>query len=644
MIIRRIFLITSIFILVTLKNTIAVTTVSKTAEDSFKSAAAAYVVNRLDIKRSGARNIAEVLRMVPGLQVAHSESGQWLVTSRGFANGFANKLLVMIDGKTIYTPLFSGVYWGRQDIMLENIKQIEVIRGPGAAQWGANAVNGVINIITEPAVNTQSQLATISYANNYNSITARHGGQVKNNSYYRVYASHLREENSESVTRTNLDNHLVFNRGGFRIDYDEFEKDLITIQGDIYNGNSDLHVLLPDLPVKNQIYNNFDLYGGNIMTKWNHKGSKNEDMQLQFYYDRAVRNYSLLSRRTQIFDIDFHYSKLFKRNEFITGFGYREAFVDFKGDDFRLNFNPTKRNTKLFSTFIQDKIALIEDKFYLTLGSKFEHNSFTGFEMQPSIKTSWLISQDQTFWTSISRATRTPNISENDINMVVNVDTQSSNYIRQQGNTSFDSEKLIAYEMGYRIRPTNNSLIDATIFYNDYDNLRSAERHISPENSKNFISVFPQNNGKGNSFGFELNTDVKVNKKWDLKAAYTYLKLDLDTNTGSTDTELQKEQHRSPTHQFNIQSSFKITNDITLNNSLYYVDSIIVHDVNYNNLKIPSYYRFDTGINWQYSNNISFDLVGQNLTDDSHLEFHGALWREPLQVGRTIYGKLTLKF
>jgi len=231
MIIRKVFLITSIFFLAHQKAIFAATTVSKTAEDSFKSAAAIYVINRDDIKRSGATTIPEVLRMVPGLQVAHGESGQWVVTSRGFANGFANKLLVMVDGRTIYTPLFSGVYWGVQDVMLENIKQIEVIRGPGATQWGANAVNGVINIITEPAANTQSSLASATYGTNIDSLMARYGNKIQNNSYYRIYASRYSERDTKNLHTKTTGNDLRLNKGGFRVDYDEFEKDFITLQG-----------------------------------------------------------------------------------------------------------------------------------------------------------------------------------------------------------------------------------------------------------------------------------------------------------------------------------------------------------------------------------------------------------------------------
>jgi iron complex outermembrane receptor protein len=301
-----------------------------------------------------------------------------------------------------------------------------------------------------------------------------------------------------------------------------------------------------------------------------------------------------------------------------------------------------ERYTELYSAFIQDEIALLPDKVLLTVGSKFEHNDFTGYEVQPSVKTSWLVMQDQTLWASIARATRTPNLSENDIKMVAG--TAGSSYTRQQGDTGFDSEKLIAYELGYRVRPTDNSVINIATFYNDYDDLRSAEFASYNEGGNHFFSVFPQNNGKGKALGFELDGSVKPNKKWELKSAYSFLKLDLDAKTGSTDAELEREQKRSPRHQFNIQSRFDISDNLTFDNMLYYVDAITVTDNNSKPLKIPSYFRFDTHIGWQYSKKISFDFVGQNLFDDSHTEFSGALWSEPITVGRTIYGKVTLKF
>ncbi|MFT6259427.1 MAG: iron complex outermembrane receptor protein [Rickettsiales bacterium] len=649
MIIPKILLITTLLLLILTKNTLAATTVSKTAKDSFKSAAAIYVINRSDIKRSGATNIAEVLRTVPGLQVAQGESDQWMVTSRGFANGFANKLLVMIDGRAIYTSLFSGVYWGSQGVMLENIKQIEVIRGPGATQWGANAVNGVINIITESAANTQSGMASAMYGNNRRSLAARYGGKIKDNSYYRVSASSYDEENKSLNTR-NDDIGYTINRGGFRIDYDEFEKDFITLQANIYDGNKNMDLFLPDTSGTSgraRLMENLNIYGGDVIGKWERQISNEEDVKLQLSYDTYARNYFLLSRELQSFDIDFQHSKsLGKIHKVTSGFAYKRVESDLSGNDFRINFNPSSQNTNLYSAFLQDEIAILPNKIFLTIGSKLEHNDFTGYEVQPSIKTSWLLTQDQTIWGSVARATRTPNISENDIKMVVGTAGGGSVYTRQQGDAGFNSEKLIAYELGYRIRPNNDSVVNLALFYNDYDDLRSAERSAiaPPENGDYFASVYPENNGTGKAIGFELDGSIKINKKWELKSAYSYLKLDLDANRGSTDSELEKEQKRSPTHQFNIQSRIDLTNDITFDNMLYYVDEITVTDNLSNSLKVPAYIRFDTHIGWQYSKKISFDFVGQNLFDDSHVEFAGALWSEPIEIGRTFYGKVTLKF
>ena len=656
MIIKKLFLITSLLLITCVKVTLAATTVSKTAKDSFKSAAAIYVVSRADIKRSGATTIPEVLRMVPGLQVAQGESDQWLVTSRGFANGFANKLLVMVDGRAVYNPVFSGVYWGVQDVMLENIKQIEVVRGPGATQWGANAVNGVINIITEPAVNTQSAMVSGIYGNNRESLSARYGGKIQNNSYYRVSASHYRED-SKSLFSRNDDLGYDIKRAGLRIDYDEFEKDLLTLQADIYDGDKKMDLFFPDTAAASKFslfQEELDMYGGDIVAKWERQISNDEDLKLQLYYDQYARNYSLMSRGIDTYDVDFQYSKLFGQsnkisNKITSGFGYRKVNSDINSNNFLISFEPTSRATNLYSAFIQDEITLLPEKLFLTIGTKLEHNDFTGYEFQPSIKTSWLVTPDQTLWGSVSRATRTPNLSEYDIKMVVGSGKQgvTDYYTRQQGDERMDSENLIAYELGYRIRPTKDSIFNAALFYNDYDDLRSAEQDPNnpvTEGSNQFYSVFPQNNGKGTAIGLELDGSVKVNKKWELKSAYTYLKLDLDKNFGSTDPELEKEQRRSPRHQFNIQSRFDITKNLTFDNILYYVDGITVHDNYSRTLKIPSYLRLDAHIGWKLSKNISFDFTAQNLTDDSHAEFSGALWSEPIEIGRSFYGKVTLKF
>lgn len=643
MIIRKIFLTTSILLFFA-QSILAATTVSKTPEDSFKSAAAIYVISRDDIKRSGATTIPEVLRMVPGLQVAQGESGHWVVTSRGFANSFANKLLVMVDGRTIYNSLFSGVYWGAQDTTLENIKQIEVIRGPGATQWGANAVNGVINIITESAANTQGGIASAIYGNHQNSLSARYGGKIQNNSYYRVSASRYAEQNYNSLYSKGIKNDYHINRSGFRVDYDELEKDLITVVGDIYNGSHELDLSIPDTSGNLRVRDSLDVYGGSLTNNWQHQIGNKEESQLQIYYDKSVRNYSILSREIDTFDIDLQYSNWKQDNHKITsGVGYRFAENNNRGNSFRINFTPNHRNTNLYSGFIQDEITISPDKLFLTLGSKLEHNDFSGYQFQPSAKASWLVTEDQTIWTSVARATRTPNISENDIKMVIG--KSGGTYIRQQGDGNFDSEKLIAYELGYRVRPNNNSLINLALFYNDYDSLRSAESvFILNEEGKNYASVYPRNYGKGTSKGFEIDGSLKANNRWELKSSYSFLKLDLDKKSGSTDSELEREQKRSPKHQFNIQSRLNITDDITFDNILYYVSKIRVTDNNSASLRIPSYYRFDTHIGWQYSKNISFDFVGQNLLDDSHTEFSGALWSEPIKIGRTVYAKVTFKF
>ncbi len=372
MIIRKVFLITSIFLLSTFffifpQSTFAATTVSKTPEDSFKSAAAIYIINRTDIKRSGATTIPDLLRTVPGLQVAKGESGQWTVTSRGFANGFANKLLVMVDGRTIYNSLFSGVYWGTQDVMLENIKQIEVIRGPGATQWGANAVNGVINIITEPASNTQSGLASATYGNNQESLMARYGGKIKNNSYYRIYSSHYNQYDMENLHSKTTGNSLILNRGGFRVDYDEFEKDLITLQSDIYSSDVQLDTFLPDTSGSNRIKDNLEIYGGNASINWERQISDKEQTQLQLYYDKDIRDHDYLRRKAKTFDADFQYSNSFIESHKITsGLGYRAVNSELQGTSFRINFNPERRKTQLYNTFIQDEITLSPDKLFLT--------------------------------------------------------------------------------------------------------------------------------------------------------------------------------------------------------------------------------------------------------------------------------------
>ncbi|MBL0319269.1 MAG: TonB-dependent receptor [Alphaproteobacteria bacterium] len=621
-----------------------VTSVSKTPENPFQSAAAVYVLTRDDIERSGATTIPEALRLVPGLEVARSSSNQWSITARGFNGGFSNKLLVMIDGRTVYTPLFSGVYWGVQDTLLQDIKQIEVVLGPGGTLWGANAVNGVINIITEEAVNTQSKIISVKYGiEEQGTVEGRYGGRINDNLFYRVYAKHADRNDLRSLNNDPAHDEWDMSKSGFRADYTPSESDNFTYQGDIYYSNQDLDLFLPNLPSKDRQMETLAASGGNFLTKWEHTQDSGATSTLQAYYDRTRFDYSQLDQTINTLDIDWQYNQTYsERHQIVWGLGYRLIFDNLRGSQ-NINFNPKSDYFNIFSTFLQDKITLKENLFF-TLGSKFEHNDFSGFEIEPTARVSWLPTHNQTLWAAISRAVRTPSRAEASINLTADTFGGFA-YVNQHGSNQFDSESMLAYEVGYRVKPSNDTSLNASIFYDDYSHLRSAEIGTPTAEPRGLtIPIIPLNLGFGEAYGFELSGDWHISPRWKLTSGYTFLELTLHTKAGSTDSELQKDENRSPQNQFNLRSQLNLPHDIQWDVMGYYVGSIKATDNNGVLVDIPSYFRLDTRLGWRFSPNLSFDLVGQNLLDSRHPEFSGALFSVSEQVERSAYGKVTFKF
>ena len=463
---------------------IDVTSVSKRTEKASQAAAALYVITQEDIRRSGLQSIPELLRMVPGLQVAQSGSQNWAVTSRGFDSQFANKLLVLIDGRTIYSPIFSGVYWELNNLLLDDIDRIEVIRGPGATLWGANAVNGVINVITKNAKDTQGKLVTALAGNEEKfSGGARYGGQ-SGDMYYRTYGQYSDYNQQHTLTGAGAGDAWDNGQGGFRLDWDGSGKDTGTLQGDVYKGSENA---VRNFPVTSSIspslvqtINDTDQVSGmNILGRWKHEFNKNSDITLQAYYDDNVRyffdyGYDGTSFHTQTLDFDFQHDwTANKYNQVTWGLGYRRISSDF-GNSFYISFSPENYYENLYSAFFQDKISIIQDKVFLTAGSKFEHNDFSGFEYEPSVRLSWLPSDKQTVWAAVSRAVHTPNQTNQDINLVASAVAHSpTEILALRGSLDAGSENLLAYELGYRVMPRDDLSVDVTAFYNDYKDLAS---------------------------------------------------------------------------------------------------------------------------------------------------------------------------
>ncbi|MFN7140717.1 MAG: TonB-dependent receptor plug domain-containing protein, partial [Limisphaerales bacterium] len=453
---------------------VEVTTVSRAAEPLSQAPAAITVIKGEDIRRTGATTIPDALRLAPGLQVAQVDAHTWAISARGFNDVFANKLLVMIDGRTVYSPLFSGVFWDVQDTLLEDIDRIEVIRGPGAALWGANAVNGVINIITKDARDTHGVLLSAGTGTEELGFGhVRYGAKLSENASARVYAKYFNRDNARLLDGSAANDHWEMFRGGFRLDWQPGDPNLLTFQGDAYVGTLDQTYNVPTFtpPFTALLADDIEAHGGNILGRWTHTFSSDSEMIWQLYFDQSVRNTPVFQEERVTADLDFqHHFILGERQRITWGGGYHRT-DDEAGNTLSVALIPEERGLNLYSAFIQDEIQIIHDKLALTLGSKFEHNDFTGFEIQPNARIAWTPLTNAVLWGAVSRAVRTPSRAEHDI--IINPPGAPPGSASLFGNRNFDSEDLIAYEIGFRSQPTTRMTWEIATFYNDYDNLRS---------------------------------------------------------------------------------------------------------------------------------------------------------------------------
>ncbi len=457
---------------------------AKKTQKLFDTPAAAFVITREDIRRSGATSVPEVLRIVPGVEVAQISASEWAISIRGFNDRFASKLLVLIDGRSVYTPLFSGVYWGPQDtVLLEDVESIEVVRGPGGTLWGANAVNGVINIRTRQARDTQGALATVLGGNQESNAALRYGDRLGENGYYRVYAKGFRRDALRDAEGDRAHDAWDQVQGGFRADWTLSGRDELTLQGDFYDGQPDQTLTISSLtpPSAPIVEDSVDLRGGNLLFRWKRQLGADSEWILQTYYDANERREVDLDQRIDTFDIEFqHRFPWGDRQEITWGLGYRSVRDDLDGS-FTVSFDPTSRRTELYSAFVQDEIRLL-DHLRLTLGSKFEHNDYTGFEIQPTARLLWQVDPQQSVWGAVSRAVRTPSRSDSDIRInLAGIPGTPPTLLSIFGNEDLDSEELLSFELGYRSEPRRDLSLDVTAFYNRYDQLINVEGSASFE-------------------------------------------------------------------------------------------------------------------------------------------------------------------
>lgn len=631
-----------------------VTSVSKRAQKVADAPAAIFVITQEDIQRSGARNIPELLQMVPGLEVARIDENKWAIGSRGFNGRFDDKLLVLIDGRSVYTPLFSGVYWDVQDVMLEDVERIEVIRGPGATLWGANAVDGVINIITKKAKDTQSGL--IKAGGGDEELTAdgvRYGGQVGDKGFYRAYVKGFDWGSSAGLAGQNAFDGWYQESGGFRSDWTLTPADSLTVEGQMYRSRNGETLTIPSLsaPYSSTFQNTGNYSGGNLLGRWNHSFS-DSSISVQAYFDRT--NYAdpnLFIDHESVYDVEFqHDFHVGDSHNIVWGAGYR-SIQDRSDATFTVAVQPSQGQYNQFNAFLQDEIALLDGRLRLTLGSKLDHNDFTGFEYEPNVRLLVNLGPNQSVWGAVSRAVRTPAITEEGLQLNVAVVPPAAPPFfspipvveRVDGSTQFQSEDLLAYEVGYRVQATKTFSADIAAFYNDYTNLRTAEPgapfvETTPAPPHLVLPFVAENHMSGGTYGIEPFFTWKPLPIWKIYANYSYLQMNIHKDPSSQDPTADLPNGINPKNQAYFQSSFELPKHIEQHLAVRYVD----HLPGYN---IPSYTTLDGGVRWSPLHGVTFSFDGLNWLDKRHIEFiPDFINTTPTVVTRSVFGSITWDF
>ncbi|HTA51247.1 MAG TPA: TonB-dependent receptor [Candidatus Acidoferrum sp.] len=629
---------------------IEVTSVSQKAEKLSRTASAVFVITPEDIRRSGSTNLPDLLRMVPGVDVAQIDSNTWAISVRGLNQRFSNELLVLVDGRSVYTTEFGGVYWDTLDLPLEDIERIEVIRGPGGSAWGANAVNGVINIITRKTSDTLGALVVSGGGNVQEGFgTLQYGGNAGSSITYRAYAKYFNDDHyPDPMNQDGADGWRSL-RGGFRIDAAPTAKDSLTFQGDIYTDREGTpafdfpSITSPGLMPVNVTAN---LSGGFLEGAWNHTFSAQSITTLQVSYDRSERG-GLLSDDRGTLNLNFqHQYRGWSRQNLVWGLGYNHVASSSHGDFF-VSFIPADLTTHLFSAFVQDEITLAPDRLFLTAGIRLEHNYYTGVNAMPSARLAWTPDDHQTVWAAVSDAVRSP--AQIDAGFRANLATFTEPdgtlaLVALFGNPHVDDESLIAYEFGYRASIRDRLSVDFAAYYNDYNHQETDEPETpffenTPAPPHLVIPSTFENLMHGEASGFEISANWKPLNRWTLSPGYAFEGIHMHTDPTSKDTtSAALAEGSSPVHSAQLRSHVTLWRSLTWDASTYFVDRL-------RDPVIPSYTRFDTQLSWKFGERGTFSLVGQNLLKDHHEEFFDATSStRTTEMKRSAFAKFTWKF
>ena len=626
---------------------IQVTSVSRKEEPLSNTGAAVFVISQEDIRRSGATNIPDVLRMVPGVDVARVNASTWAISIRGFNDIFANKVLVLVDGRSVYNPMTSGVVWSAQDVPLEDIERIEVIRGPGGTVWGANAVNGVINIITKSAKNTAGGVVALGGGSETTADgLIQYGSTIGSAGAYRVFGKYSDIESSTFPGGVSAADGWHSEHAGFRSDWDLGSNDTLTVEGDVQQDRQGQSLTTPvagALPLEETFNQRFNGSDESVLGRWNHVLANGSETSLQLYDDhsRGASLGGLIWQNTV--DLDFqHHLALGSRQDIVWGLGTRVTSLHM-GPTYGGIFAPPSRSDLLLSIFFQDEVK-ITNTLSLTFGSKLEHNGYTGVAFEPSAQLVWNPTARQSLWLSAARAIREPDAIDVSIQQdAATFPTGGGSFgvVRVFSNPDPRAERLTDFEVGYRVQAARRLSVDVTTFLSFYHDLRTVEQEAAYFTAGSgtpqlIVPAVLEDGGNAHTYGGELSLNWNPTNRWRLSSGYSMIHMVVFKDAANVDAQLGDQGNSSPQQQFQVRSELNLPHHFEWDSSLAYVGRLAAG--------VPAYVRGDTRLGWKMGEHLDFSAVGQNLLSPRHLEFPGELALNDTLVARTVFVKVTWKF
>lgn len=626
---------------------IQVTSVSKKEQSLSKTGAAIFVLTQDDIQHSGAANIPDVLRLVPGVNVARVDANDWAISIRGFNSLYSDKILVLIDGRSLYTPAFTGVFWDSVDVPLGDIERIEVIRGPGGTVWGANAMNGVINIITFSSQATQGGVVTAEGGSQESGGVTQYGGKAGAAATWRVFGKYSNTDSSvDPAGGTAADGWHSFHEG-FRFDWNPSSRDTVMVQGDLYKtgeGQTLTAVLQDQLPVVATFNERITVGTGDLQTRWTHRLLNGSETSVNVYYSHSNRYDQGMIENLNSFNIDFqHHLKIDTRNDVVWGLGYRATDETITSGYSTLWF-PPRRVESLYTAFVQDEIRLASS-IRFTIGTKLEHNAFTGFEYEPSAQFVWAPTDRHTIWLSASQAIRQPSRQDTDLQFDAAITPLAGGtfgVVTLINDKNIRAEQLRDYEAGYRAQVVRRFSLDLTGFRSYYRQLETTEPETpyfvaTPAPPHFIIPLELGDDGHARTYGGEFSATWNVIGRWRLSPGYSLIHMNIIQNPLVPSSIANELPGATPKHQVQFRSTLGLRSNLDWDTSVFFVGQLPEY-------QIPGYTRLDMQLRWRVLESTEFSIVGQNLLTARHAEFGDAYGVDHTQVLRSVIGKVTWRF